>query len=520
MTIEEKKKKKSDRCIRIAKRKYDTWPSAYASGAVVKCRQGKIWKGIKEAEEDNPEEPNVLDLSKELDSGFCEFNPLINKFAQYSPDNLAEMLIFVIATQQQRWYDVVPKFPLLMAYVKKNDTLLDPEKASTNEKGELIYELPKSFSQLTLGFRKDAIQWVWDNKDSIYSAMKPLFNQFNNSGEDSIAKEEAMFKIYLELIKVKGLGLPKAAFASQLIIGRLGCIDSINLNLYKGLDKEGELITYDKKKGTPNFKTPGTSIDKKTGIMQVSKGGIKLAEKYVQFLKHIAELTKSSEAQISQKLWDSWCELVALKINKTGDIKVKMPGGEEFTVPNDYSKNVSGAETNPAAKFRKDYIGKISAKDISRQHHPEKMFEGYKKWSKYIKNLIVEQYLDEMIDEEIKNFFEEEQIEEKKKPDFEKEKESGLHGWFSRQGGKGKSKGWVDCNTCRKDEKTGKKTCKTCGREEGEKRSKYPACRPKPSDCGSSGKGEDWGKKSAKKEALQIENDLLKSIIEEIIKDL
>jgi hypothetical protein len=42
-----KKKKKDDRCVRIAKRKYDVWPSAYASGAVVKCRAGKIWKNEK-----------------------------------------------------------------------------------------------------------------------------------------------------------------------------------------------------------------------------------------------------------------------------------------------------------------------------------------------------------------------------------------------------------------------------------------------------------------------------------------
>ena len=35
---------KDDRCTRIAKRKFDTWPSAYASGAVVRCRKGKIWK--------------------------------------------------------------------------------------------------------------------------------------------------------------------------------------------------------------------------------------------------------------------------------------------------------------------------------------------------------------------------------------------------------------------------------------------------------------------------------------------
>ena len=35
---------KKDRCYRIAKRKYKAFPSAYASGAIVKCRQGKIWK--------------------------------------------------------------------------------------------------------------------------------------------------------------------------------------------------------------------------------------------------------------------------------------------------------------------------------------------------------------------------------------------------------------------------------------------------------------------------------------------
>ena len=46
---------KDDRCTRIAKRKYDVWPSAYASGAVVQCRKGKIWKGLKEEEEEGLE---------------------------------------------------------------------------------------------------------------------------------------------------------------------------------------------------------------------------------------------------------------------------------------------------------------------------------------------------------------------------------------------------------------------------------------------------------------------------------
>ena len=71
------------------------------------------------------------------------------------------------------------------------------------------------------------------------------------------------------------------------------------------------------------------------------------------------------------------------------------------------------------------------------------------------------------------------------------EKES-LHKWFSRKGGSGGSKGWVDCNTCR--EVDGKKKCKSCGRQKGETRSKYPSCRPTPSACKDPGKGKKWGK--------------------------
>ena len=74
----------------------------------------------------------------------------------------------------------------------------------------------------------------------------------------------------------------------------------------------------------------------------------------------------------------------------------------------------------------------------------------------------------------------------------EKEKES-LHKWFARKGAPGKTGGWVDCNSpIRKDGKiTG---YKPCGRKEGEKRSKYPSCRPTPSKCKDPGKGKSWGK--------------------------
>lgn len=65
--------------------------------------------------------------------------------------------------------------------------------------------------------------------------------------------------------------------------------------------------------------------------------------------------------------------------------------------------------------------------------------------------------------------------------DFKLEKERGLKGWFDRQGASGSAGGWVDCKTCRKDKKTGRKKCSACA--QGDRKEK-PYCRPKPSDCG------------------------------------
>jgi len=74
---------------------------------------------------------------------------------------------------------------------------------------------------------------------------------------------------------------------------------------------------------------------------------------------------------------------------------------------------------------------------------------------------------------------------------FEAKKET-LRTWFKRKGAPGKTGGWVDCNTCR--EVDGKTKCKPCGRQKGEKRAKYPSCRPTVSACKQPGKGKKWGK--------------------------
>ena len=92
---------------------------------------------------------------------------------------------------------------------------------------------------------------------------------------------------------------------------------------------------------------------------------------------------------------------------------------------------------------------------------------------------------------------EEQELDEKKKrkkAGTESSKESSLRDWFGRKGAKGKKRGWVDCNA-----PDGKGGYKSCGRSSGEKRKKYPACRPTPGACKERGKGESWGKKAKSK---------------------
>ena len=88
------------------------------------------------------------------------------------------------------------------------------------------------------------------------------------------------------------------------------------------------------------------------------------------------------------------------------------------------------------------------------------------------------------------------ELEEKKrkKAGTESSKESNLRDWFKRKGAKGKKGGWVDCNA-----PDGKGGYKSCGRSEGEKRKRYPACRPTPGACKERGRGKSWGKKGSKR---------------------
>jgi len=109
----------------------------------------------------------------------------------------------------------------------------------------------------------------------------------------------------------------------------------------------------------------------------------------------------------------------------------------------------------------------------------------------------------EMILEELESVIDEKKRKLTKKPSSEKN----LGDWFKRKGAKGKTGGWVDCNA-----PDGKGGYKPCGRQAGEKRKKYPACRPTPAACKAKGKGKEWGKKAGKKKNESLHRAVIKEL--------
>ena len=118
---------------------------------------------------------------------------------------------------------------------------------------------------------------------------------------------------------------------------------------------------------------------------------------------------------------------------------------------------------------------------------------GAKNWGNSKKESLDFDSLQDVIQEKVDELVEKKKKSKKRKLTKKPSSETSLRDWFGRKGEKGGKSGWVDCNTCRKDKKTGRKKCKACGRGSGEKRAKYPKCRPTPGACSEKG---NYGKKS------------------------
>lgn len=249
---------------------------------------------------------------------FKHDQPKIGAFAQASPENMAKMLIFVVASIKVAW-------PVLDAY-------FEPMWASLVKDGHVDYDERSRpvWSSITIG-KAASINRIWAWRQAIFGQVMKAVEADKNAGDTGLL-------VYKKLLQMPNLGLPKAGFATQLLIGKYGCIDSVNLNLLAT-----QRPTHLMNAAGNAFHTVGAKLPK--GKNELLKGLSKqegdlarlllgdfrgkdtgVLRDYGAYLKQL-----EGEGLGTEGLWNLWCGVIAHKIEHYGgkDIEIKMPNQSE-----------------------------------------------------------------------------------------------------------------------------------------------------------------------------------------------
>jgi hypothetical protein len=515
-----------DRCKRIADRKYDK-PSAYKSGAIVRCRQGDIWKDLKE---EQTQLQQILDKAKTYRIPYSQFNqkmktdwiPVWKDEYENDTNKVNEMvarhLLYQIAQDLMGGVEEIEfrnqsktptnHFQMTMhlgdiildtapfIYVDNNhkvivgktkieilngdyDTLkqLKEETLSNLTKIEPYNDPDDEYSQdLDDYLEDDNIDW---RKESYITLLNP--NQIQPSEWNSLSDDPKNPKS-IKYSKIDPLKFPpilalKTGPNSYEAIDGIHRVYAFRLNnhmvpavvitpkLEQGLstnDTQMVNFMFNKYKDS-NIPTP-TPIN----LKEEETSNVTISQKIDQLPQGKLFNDSKNIEGIFKKSSHSWSEVIELFEKNKNKSKPEIIDIKDIhiTQPNIQSNKVK----NMLDKVNNlSYINVVEFEDgekvIYDAHH--RLVANWALGNNRIKVNLVK----------VNNLTEDES----------------LHKWFKRSGPKGKEGGWVDCNApIRKDGKiTG---YKACGRKEGEKRSKYPACRPTPSQCKTPGKGTKWGK--------------------------
>jgi hypothetical protein len=396
--ILQEKKVKRDRCLRIADRKFDK-PSAYKSGAVVRCRKGDIWKGIKEGQYDDTSKfdlvkQNPFNIQKLVDKGIIFVSkPGDGKGGVGEPSWEGDASIITLKNLENAdpWMKISIKTPMPQAI---------PHAQKTQDK--LIYN--GKYNQILWGIEKKGLK-----PEDFYLSLKET--------DDPQSGKAAPY----------GSGYAKLKDIIKEIIQEEEEIK--NLKVYHSTDSKFKDFSLD-------HAWDGFWFTNNINVLKNKEAGA-AGNKYI--MTRYITLTNPAG-------WDEYDKYSIGELIDEGYDGVILPEDNRIDYlvfdPKSISKNIK--ETNDPQSGKAAPYG-----------------SGYAKLKDIIKEIIQE--------------------------------DESLRKWFKRSGTPGKEGGWVDCNSpIRKDGKiTG---YKSCGRKKGEKRSKYPSCRPTAAKCKDKGKGKTWGK--------------------------
>lgn len=279
---------------------------------------------------------------QEETGGFCEHNPAINKFAFENPVHMFMVLAFVLFTMQKPWSVVTEGFIEFLTWwftdaaskLQQNPSRTDieyPKNASyskyVNRFGEnnsfmigfwnnrvKIFEDLKALKEGTGSLDKDAkviitnLAGTFKNKNQS-SQDKEVHDSILLSLEDTLNSPE--YLVFRYLCGLSGLGTPKAGFVTQLLLGKMGCVDSVNTNIYKSFFPSA---TWDAK-GKNSAKSVGLERSGKMKGKFSNPTETKMAG-YAYFLNYLQHMYSNDKhvKDVSRMMWDDWCEIIARKM--------------------------------------------------------------------------------------------------------------------------------------------------------------------------------------------------------------
>jgi hypothetical protein len=411
-----------DRCKRIADRKYDK-PSAYKSGAIVRCRKGNIWKGLKEEEILNEYSDKII-------------NQLVNKFKQEQPSLEPNVIqAYINRFSQIKGGPKIPEKDITKYSWKELENTVDSNQPKRIKAGKINDGEPSSDTNLVYN----------QNGLRIYAGKtKEACIKYGNGYSFCISSrgEANRYNRY----KFESGGTPYFIFDDT---------KTSEQKNEKFIDPEHLLIlfTYISPEEGSEY-GEGYSVTKADNSGEDEFSDFDEVERYYPRLKGLENIFQSLKADPKDKAEYDLEKEYQNKIEELGfNYKQKLKDNpyrfHSIYKANKDIDNLLKTVTEP--KFQQYF------QDI------KQLVDEYR--NKLSKIKLIKEIIKEVIQED-----------------------ESLHNWFKRSGAPGKEGGWIDCNTCR----DGK--CKACGREKGEKRAKYPSCRPTPAQCKTPGKGKKWGK--------------------------
>ena len=465
--------KKEDRCKRIADRRYNK-PSAYKSGAVVRCRQGDIWKGIKEAD-DLTIKNSYIDEDGDLD--FEQIQNDLIKTKPYYKSLLPNYLNDTLLTDSQI-NQLIELFVDNESDIFDADWMTDTDKIKFNQRWRKadIDDLSDWFVRYVEGLSDN-----WDELELNEKKLKETDNPQSGKAAPYGSGYAKLKDIIKEIIQedeslhkwFKRKDPSGEETSCDLGYKKLNEVGEANLTPYKWEEEDVDgywtYVEFTTDEGTEyNVALEVMNYTPKNSTSYVKALNIEFAVT----VKDAGDYSYSTTNVIMNKgeLYRVMSTIAAIVKHYVKKYKIQAiiyspskKTGEEFGTQRNnlykafISKAIQGVEFQQKGNM---VVAILPNNTIQKEGKALPYDSGYSELKEIIKEIIQE--------------------------------DESLHKWFKRKGPSGKEGGWVDCNTCRKV--NGKTKCKSCGRKKGEKRDKYPSCRPTPSQCKSPGKGKKWGK--------------------------